>query len=455
MAILSLLAYATLSRVSQTPAEQIIDLSKEENRVMAHLRELCTTIGGRPTGSPELQRAEQWALKKFKSFGYTNAHLEKWADVPVGFQRGPNNKARILKPIQQDIVFSTNCWMPGTNGPKKGNVVMMPKTLDEVAAMKGKLKGAWVLSDAKVGMRGPDLLKEDKTLRKAIEDSGILGFLYGTPGENVWTHGTWKDKTFENHPTTIEIQVQHESWQALADSVVAGKETVAEINADNHWIKGPIEVHNVVAEIKGTEKPDEIVVLGGHLDSWNSPGSQGANDNGTGSSSTLEAARLLLKSGLKPKRTIRFILFTGEEQGLLGSTEYVKQHADEIPKVSACIVDDGGSNYENGSIGLAKWEPFFHDSFEAMTRAFPDMPMKFSPVEKYDASGGSDQASFWAKGVPAFFMGKAGTQKYLHIWHTQFDRYEEAIPMYLKQVSTSMAVVTFNIANADTMMPRP
>ena len=83
------------------------------------------------------------------------------------------------------------------------------------------------------------------------------------------------------------------------------------------------------------------------------------------------------------------------------------------------------------------------------------MPMKFSPVEKYDASGGSDQASFWAKGVPAFFMGKAGTQKYLHIWHTQFDRYEEAIPMYLKQVSTSMAVVTFNIANADTMMPRP
>lgn len=444
-----------LALQTPTPAEQIIHTSLTDNRVMQNLDELCHQIGARPTGSPELQKAEAWALKKFKSFGYDNAHMEKWIDVPVGFQRGTRNSAKMLKPTQGEMVFSTNCWMPGTNGPKKGRVVDMPATVEDVAKMKGQLKGAWVLDAATVKMRGPDLSKEDPKLRQAVVDCGILGFLYGTPAENVWTHGTWKDKTFESHPTTVEIQLRHDNWQALADSVKAGQETVVEINADNRWIKGPIPVHNIIAEIKGTEKPDEIVIVGGHLDSWNSPGSQGANDNGTGSSSVLEAARLIMKSGVKPKRTIRFILFTGEEQGLLGSTEYVKQHEAELPKISACIVDDGGSNYESGVSGLAKWEPYFADSFAAMSKGFPDMPMKFSSVEKYDASGGSDQASFWAKGVPSFFMGKAGRQKYLHIWHTQFDRYEEAIPEYLRQVSTSMAVVTFNIANADSMMPRP
>lgn len=449
------ISLALLVHVRSNPAQDIIDLSKEENRVMMILKELCTNIGARPTGSPELQKAEEWALKKFQSFGYKDAHMEKWADVPVGFQRGSHNSARMLKPAVADMVFSTNCWMPGTKGPTKGQVVMMPETVEAVAKQKGRLKGAWVLDGAPVKMRGADLSKEDPKLRQAVIDCGILGFVYGTPGENVWTHGTWKDKTFENHPTTVEINLRHDNWQTLADNVKSGKETVAEFNADNRWIKGPVPVHNIIAEIKGTEKPDEIVVVGGHLDSWNSPGSQGANDNGTGSSSVLEAARLIMKSGVKPKRTIRFILFTGEEQGLLGSTEYVKQHEAEIPKISACIVDDGGSNYENGVSGLAKWGPFFTDSFAAMTKAFPDMPMQFSPVEKYDASGGSDQASFWAKGVPSFFMGKAGKQNYLHIWHTQFDRYEEAIPDYLKQVSTSLAVVTFNIANADSMMPRP
>ena len=436
------------------PAQKIIDLSMADNRVMMTLKDLCYNVGARPTGSPELQKAEKWALAKFKSYGYTNAHLEKWADVPVGFQRGPNNEARMVSPSDVEMKFSTNCWMPGTNGPKKGKVVMAPKTMEEFTAMKNSLKGTWVLSDAPVSMRGANIPKDGTALMKAIEGSGILGVVFGSKSDLLHTHGTWKDKTFENHPTNVQVTVRKADWTMLSDNVKSGKETVAEFNIDNHWIKGPIEVHNVVAELKGTEFPDEIVALGGHLDSWNSPGSQGANDNGTGSSSTLEAARLLMKCGLRPKRTIRFILFSGEEQGLLGSTEYVKQHTAELPKVSACIVDDGGSNYESGASGYASWEPFFKPSFDLMTKAFPKMPMAFHPTTNYDASGGSDQASFWAKGIPSVFMGKAGTQQYLHIWHTQYDRYEEAVPEYLKQVATSMAVVSFNIANADSMMPR-
>lgn len=436
------------------PAQPIIDLSLTENRVMLHLRELCYSIGGRPTGSPELQKAEKWAMNKFKSFGYDNAHLEKWADVPVGFQRGPNNSAKMISPNEDDLPFTTNCWMPGTKGPKKGKVVLAPATMEELATAKDSLKGAWVLADAPVSMRGANISKASAPLMKAIAESGINGLVFGSKSDLLHTHGTWKDKTFENQPTNVEVTVRRADWDMLAENVKSGKKTVVEFNIDNRWIKGPIEVHNVVAELKGSEFPDEIVVVGGHLDSWNSPGSQGASDNGTGSCSTLEAARLLIKSGVKPKRTIRFILFTGEEQGLLGSTDYVKQHEAELPKISACIVDDGGSNYQSGASGYASWEPFFRPSFELMTKAFPSMPMKFSPSTNYDASGGSDQAAFWAKGIPSVFMGKAGTQNYIHIWHTQYDRYEEVIPEYLKQVATSMAVVSFNIANADSMMPR-
>ena len=447
-----MISIALLATLIQTPADTIIDLSKRDNRAMAHLKELCYDIGARPTGSPEYLKAEQWAVKKFKSFGIKNVTLEKWGEVPVGFQRGPNNSASLIAPFKTEIQFTTNCWMPGTNGPAKGKVVLAPKNMEAFKSMD--LKGAWVLMETPTSMRGADSASEDAALREAISNAGILGRIYGSKDEYLTTHGSWQGKSFENRPKNVEVKVRKSDWDRMFSYIRLGQETVAEFNVDNRWIKGPIDVHNVIAEIRGSEKPDEIVVIGGHIDSWNSIGSQGACDNGTGTSSTLEAARLIMKSGIRPKRTIRFLLFGGEEQGLLGSAGYVKNHANELEKISVCIVDDGGTNYESGVNGIEAWRPFFEPSFAAMTKAFPEMPMAFNAVEKYNASGGSDQASFWAKGIPAFFMGKKGKQKYGHIWHTQFDRYEEAVPEYVRQISTSLAVMAVNIANADKMLPR-
>lgn len=448
----SLVLLSTFFNDSDT--EKIILMSKKDNQVMSHLKELCYTIGGRPTGSPELQKAEKWAEAKFKSFGYKDAHLEKWGDVPVGFQRGKGSYAKMVKPFVAEIQFTTNCWMPGTNGPTTGPVVIAPKSLDEFAIKKGSLKGAWVLMDTATTMRGANRTTEDAKLMEAIEGAGILGLVYGSRNENVHTHGNWTDKTFEKRPKTVEIEVRKDDWDRLFSYAHLGDTPSITVNAENIWIKGPIAVHNVIAELKGTEKPDEVVVVGGHLDSWNSPGSQGACDNGTGTSGTLEAARLLMKSGIKPKRTIRFILWTGEEQGLLGSRGYVEKHLSEMEKISACIVDDGGSNYQSGASGYERWRKFFEPTFNIMNKHFPDMPQKFNAVENYNASGGSDQASFYAKGVPAFYMSKSGKQNYGHIWHTQFDRYEEAVPEYCKQFSTNLAVLSLAIANADTMLPR-
>lgn len=448
--MLSALILAILPQAS--PIDKVIALSKKENRSMFHLRELCYKIGARPTGSPAYLRAEKWAEAKFKSFGIKDVRLEKWGEVPVGFERGPDNSASLISPFKAPIEFTTNCWMPGTNGPVRGEVVLAPKTLAAFDAEK--LKGKWVLMDTPTNMRGAMSNAEDVKLREQISAAGILGRVYGSKDEYLTTHGSWRDKTFEKRPTEIEIKVRKSDWDRMQYNAHLGNKPVAEFNLDHRWIKGPIDVHNVIAEIRGTEKPDEVIVVGGHIDSWDSPGSQGACDNGTGTSATLEAARLLMKSGLKPKRTIRFMLFGGEEQGLLGSAGWVKAHEKELDKVSVCIVDDGGTNYESGVNGYEAWRPFFEPSFKAMTAAFPEMPMAFNAVEKYNASGGSDQASFWAKGIPAFFMGKKGKQRYGHIWHTQFDRYEEAVPEYMHQISTSLACMSISIANADSMLPR-
>lgn len=452
---MTILSLAVIFQTNQVQLQRIIDLSKADNRVMRHLHELCFDIGARVSGSPELQKAEQWAVRKFRSFGCSNVHLEKVADVPVGFHRGPNNAAWMVEPFRSEIKFSTNCWMPGTNGPKRGPVVLAPTSMDELIRVKAQLKGAWVLSSTPVSMRGPQIPRKDAELTAAISNAGALGIVYGSKNDLLFSHGTWKDKTFEKHPTNVEVTVRKDDWDRLNRNVRFGRKTVAEFNVDNRWVKGPIPISNVVAEIKGSEKPDEVVIIGGHLDSWNTPGSQGANDNGTGSCATLEAARLLVKSGLRPKRTIRFILFASEEQGLIGSRGYVKAHADELDKISACIVDDHGSNYESGTPGFPKWAPYFAPVFDLMTKNFPTMPMEFTPMDQYNAEGGSDQVAFWEKKIPAFYMHKAGPQEYPHVWHTQYDRYEEVIPESLKQMSTNLAVLSFNLANADSLLPRP
>jgi Zn-dependent M28 family amino/carboxypeptidase len=219
-------------------------------------------------------------------------------------------------------------------------------------------------------------------------------------------------------------------------------------------VKGPISNYNVVAEIKGSEKPDEVVIVSGHLDSWDGPGSQGALDNGTGSCTAIEAARILSAVKAKPKRTIRFILWTGEEQGLLGSRQYVIDHKDELPKISAVLVDDGGTNYQGGYIGLTSQKEIFEAAFKPVVEAFPDMPQTFTGGEHQQRPVGSDQDSFNPLGVPGFFTNETGRSNYGFVHHTQNDKYEMAIPEYLVQSGTNHAVVSYYIACLPDLLPR-
>jgi Zn-dependent M28 family amino/carboxypeptidase len=161
-----------------------------------------------------------------------------------------------------------------------------------------------------------------------------------------------------------------------------------------------------------------------------------------------------MKSGAKPKRTIRFVMWTGEEQGLHGSRRYVEMHRDKLDKISAVLVDDGGTNYSGGLVCIASMEPMLKAAVAPVATFFADMPVNIVVRPTMPRGGGSDHAPFNQVGVPGFFWNETGRADYQYIHHTQNDKYSEAIPEYLVQSSTVSAVVAYNLACADTMLPR-
>lgn len=455
LALLATLATSTtFAQGDQATLARILDEGKNHNRVMNHLTYLTQRIGPRLTGSPQLQRAGEWTAAKFREFGLQNVHLEQWGEVPVGFERGPRQHARMVEPFDVPIQFTTNAWTPGTKGLVRAQAVMEPLSIAEFDKDPGKYKGSWIVMGAPVSMRGPMAVNTDewRAVQAKLDAIGIAGRIYGSADERVHTHGTFKDLDRKNLPKELRITVRKSDWDRMVRNIEFERKTVLEFDIENRFLD-PQPVYNVVADIPGTEKPDEFVIFSGHLDSWNGPGSQGAVDNGTGTMVMLEAARILMKSGAKPKRTIRFVLWGGEEQGLLGSAGYVEKHASEMGKISAVFVDDGGTNYQGGVSCLESQASMIRAAMAPMAGAFPDLPQTVNVVPEL-RGGGSDHASFIAKGVPGFFFMETGRADYGLSWHTQNDRLEYAIPEYLVQSSTNTAVMAFNLACAPTLLPR-
>jgi carboxypeptidase Q len=239
--------------------------------------------------------------------------------------------------------------------------------------------------------------------------------------------------------------ITHEGYSLLWRLLKRGPVTV-ELDIRNQLTPGPVTVYNTVAELPGAEKADEVVILGGHLDSWDL--GTGTTDNGTGCMAILEAARAMKALGLKPKRTIRFILFNGEEQGLHGSREYAKAHEAEMPKVSGMLVHDYGTgrvthlplqgNFQCGAV------------LEAVTR--PLRSVGFEGV-RGGQLGGTDHLSFDRYGVPAFACGQGGAE-YRKTHHTQSDTFEKAWKDDLLQGTMVLAVWAYNVASIPEMLPR-
>lgn len=431
---------------------KIIEEGKTRNQVMRHLEHLCIQIGHRLTGSHNLQKACEWTRDMFASYGL-NARLEQWGEVPVGFQRGRTQIGRMVEPHERIFQFTTRSWTAGTNGLVRGYVVMQPENVETIKSRAWQLKNTWVLVPPPPRQGGPS--QEERTaIRNALREAGINGTITSSGSELLRTSGTWRNLDINNLPTDVDITVRQSDYQAIANAINAGTPPLVEFHLEQYFIPGPMPQYNVIADIVGTEFPDEYVMVGGHLDSWDGPGSQGTCDNGTGTMVALEAARILMASGAKPKRTIRFILFTGEEQGLLGSRAYVQQNPQIHSKISAVLIDDGGTNYWGGLVCIKEMESMLKQATDILNEAFPDLPFNLRVVERMPRGGGSDHASFNAVGIPGFFSVETGVANYPYMHHTQNDNLSAAIEKYLVQSSVAAAVTAYNLACADTMLPR-
>ncbi len=443
--------YPARVRAQADPASvaAIVEEGKNHSQIMKEMTYIAKKIGPRLTASPQLDKAYAWTQKMFKSFGCKNVHLEEWAQWPVGFERGKNNIGRMVSPEVREFEFTTPSWTPGTNGRQKALAVLEPTTMEEYEKVKDQLKGAWLIGTG--ARRRPT--GEPTELQKALESAGTLGRVYGSSNELVITFGQWNLKV-DDLPKLTQIIIRKSDMDAVKKNIADGKKVELEFDLPQKFVPGPRHNYNVVAEIPGTEKPDEVVIISGHLDSWDGPMSEGAQDNGTGSGITLEAARILTSCKVKPKRTIRFILWTGEEQGLFGSAFYVKAHKDEMDKISCVFVDDGGTNYEGGLSCTEEMKPILEAALKPAMDAFPNLPMKINTVARIPRGGGSDHASFNAVNVPGFYWFETGKADYNFVHHTQHDRLDLVIPEYMIQSCTNSAAAAYIVACAPTMLPR-
>jgi carboxypeptidase Q len=248
---------------------------------------------------------------------------------------------------------------------------------------------------------------------------------------------------------TPTASLTRENHALLTRLLNGGGDVEVEVNLQNVFSERPVEVYNTVAEIRGSEKPDEIVIVAGHLDSWDL--GTGATDNGTGSMAVLEAARALQKLGVRPKRTIRFVLFTGEEQGLNGSRAYVKAHKDELGKISGVLVHDSGTG-KVLTIGLMA----NYAARETIDRAlYPLAAAKGVGLMEPSlrTEGGSDHVPFDEEGVPAFWCVQDNVD-YDRTHHSQADTLDRVRWDDLTEGAQVLAVFAYNVAQLPEMLPR-
>jgi hypothetical protein len=282
-----------------------------------------------------------------------------------------------------------------------------------------------------------------------LTDSGKPHGLLNMTGQ--WPRDVERANTVEGVPRLFVVHEHYALLWRLA-SRPAPAVTRVELEVTNKFIPGPVTVYNTVGEIRGTEKPDEYVVCGAHLDSWDL--GQGTTDNGTGSCTVLEAARILGKAaqeGIRPKRTIRFILFSGEEEGLWGSRRYVEAHAADMPKTSAAFIHDTGTGRV---VGLnAVGSEAIKETFDRELVALKDLGVSVSVGRGGGGGGGSDHATFQGVGVPGV-MYQQDRAEYSFTHHSQSDTLDKAREPDLVQSAQVMAICALRTANLPELLPR-
>lgn len=430
--------------------DRIIQLGITENKVMEHADFLTNRFGDRVTGSDGFHSACVWAVNTMRSWGMM-AEMQEAGELPVGFNRGPW-WGRMVSPSEMTLEFGTPAYTAGTKGKQKGHVVIAPKTVEEFWKMKDTIRNAWVLIEG-VNTGWPRDRGGESELTALIREAGALGTIQlSNFPVRVLYH---KVESWEKLPVLPDIKLIDKQYNEIKSLVEKGEKVELEFDIRNYFRPGPIKYHNVIGWIPGTKYPDEYVILGGHLDGL--AGATAAVDNASGAAPSMEAARLILAAGGKPLRTIMVQLWAAEELGLLGSTEWVRQNPDKLPRISAVFNRDGGTNCISGISVPPAMMNDFRQITKPVLNLHPKYPFELTertrPVRK-GGRGGTDTHPFLQKGVPAFGFATKGEHQYGRTWHTIHDSYNELIPEYLEYSSMVTAVVAYGTANLDHLLSR-
>jgi len=399
-----------------------------------NLRRLTDEIGGRVSGSPALAKAVAWGVAAFRAEGVA-VHTEKYM-LPLTWSEG-ETKLELLGAANFPVRLASLGWSPATpDGGIEARLVDVGfGTAGDFARVGGAAKGAILLVHTDVSVTWTDLfneyLKPGEILEWAVK-GGAAAILWTGERERLllYRHTNTGDGKLEVLPQAV---VAREDALRLARTVAANPGKVRARFSMPNKIGGPIEQENIVAEIRGYEKPDEAVILGAHLDSWDL--GTGALDNGCNAALVIEAARAIKNLGLVPKRTIRFILFTGEEQGMLGSWAYVKAHREEMDKIRGVVIFDSGIGRVAGySLGGR------HDTEAGVREVLQPLDSWGVNQHTYDASIGTDNFDFLLEGVPTLVANNE-VANYLQNYHAASDTFDKVDIRELK-LQTSLAALT-------------
>jgi hypothetical protein len=482
-----------------------------DSKVMDFATGLMDSIGERLTGSPNMKRANEWTRDQLTAIGLSNSHLEPWGPFGRGWANQYVN-VRMTSPDVVTLLAYPKAWTPGTNGVIQGKcvraIIADKKDFDKY---KGKLAGMIVIlgSDAEVKpiteapykrladddlakladyqipdrppFRFADFLKRQqfvKELNQFFADEKVLAVIDHSRGSSgggtvfVQSGGSYKP----GETTTIpQLTMASEHWTRIARLLEQKKDVSLELNVTNTFYDDDAMQYDTIAEIPGGDKKDEVVMLGAHLDSWHA--GTGATDNGAGTIVMMEAVRILKSLDIKPRRTIRIGLWSGEEEGLLGSQGYVEHHFGARPRMDEPGMKDMPTllRREAGEVTVkpeqAKVSAYFNVDngtgkirglhlqeneavapiFEAWMKPFKDLGMNTLTMRN---TGGTDHLSFDAVGIPGFQFIQDPIEYETRTHHSNMDVYDRLQPEDLKQMAVIVAGFVYDAAMRDQMLPR-
>ena len=495
---------------------QLRDEGFRHSHIMEIMSELSDRIGPRLTGGPQVKRANEWTRDELTRFGLSNAHLEPWAFNGKGWSQDYVN-VRMVEPDVAPLLVYPQAWSPSTNGVVRAKAVAVKiEKPEDMEKYKGKLAGAIVLNGDMREVKprvDPDMHRYDEkgleeiaqydaapragnpnfnpetfrqlrqlrnTLRKFWADEKVAAVIDPSRGDGgtVFVQGTGYQAGQETQVPTLTMAIEHYGriWRLVSRNVPVE----LELDVRNKFYDDAATQYNTIAEIPGTDPKlkDQVIMLGGHLDSWHT--GTGATDNGAGCAVMMEAVRILEKlkqdGDFKPRRTIRIALWTGEEEGLLGSRAYAREHfggrpeppqgANDLPaalrppagpltlkpeqaKISAYFNVDNGTGRIRGIYTQenAAVVPIFRSWFEP----FYDLGAQTISMR---TTGGTDHLSFDAVDIPGFQFIQDPVEYDTRTHHSNMDVYERIQPADMMQNAVIVAAFVYQAAQRDSMMPR-